>query len=77
MPPLFCNTEVKFEDMGAFMQQYVREHNMWDKPRRLPLNGMKPKKNHAFFPLPEMASTERTQRHQTAPSRRIHTPTLL
>ena len=34
MPPLFCNTEVKFEDMGAFMQQYVKEHHMSDKPRR-------------------------------------------
>ena len=44
MPPLFCNTEVKFEDMGAFMQQYVREHHMSDKPRRLLLSGMKAEK---------------------------------
>ena len=44
MPPLFCNTEVKFEDMGAFMQQYVRDHHMSDKPRRLLLSGMKAEK---------------------------------
>ena len=44
MPPLFCNTEVKYEDMGAFMQQYVRDHHMSDKPRRLLLSGMKAEK---------------------------------
>ena len=44
MPPLFCNTEVKFEDMGGFMQQYVRDHHMSDKPRRLLLSGMKAEK---------------------------------
>ena len=41
MPPLFCNTEVKFEDMGAFMQQYVRDRGLSDKPRRLLLSGMR------------------------------------
>ena len=41
MPPLFCNTEVKFQDMGAFMQQYVRDHGLSDKPRRLLLSGMR------------------------------------
>ena len=44
MPPLFCNTEVKFEDMGTFMQQYVNDHHMSDKPRRLLLSGMKAEK---------------------------------
>ena len=41
MPPLFCNTEVKFEDMGTFMQKYVRDHGLSDKPRRLLLSGMR------------------------------------
>ena len=41
MPPLFCNTEVKFEDMGSFMQQYVRDHGLSDKPCRLLLSGMR------------------------------------
>ena len=41
MPPLFCNTEVKFEDMGPFMQQFVRDHGLSDKPRRLLLSGMR------------------------------------
>ena len=74
---LFCNNEVKFKDIGAFMQQYVWEHHMSDKPRRLLLSGMKAKKIHAFFPLPEMASTDRSQHHQIAPSHRTHTPTLI
>ena len=43
MPPLFCNTEVKFEDMGAFMQHFVTENNLSDRPRQL-LSGMKAKK---------------------------------
>ena len=41
IPPLFCNTEVKFEEMGAFMQQYVREHRLSDKPCRLLPSGMR------------------------------------
>ena len=41
MPPLFCNTEVKFEDMGTFMQKYVRDHGLSDKPRRLLFSGMR------------------------------------
>ena len=41
IPPLFCNTEVKFEYMGPFMQQYVRDHGLSDKPRRLLLSGMR------------------------------------
>ena len=41
MPPLFCNTEVKFEDMGAFMQEFVKDHKLSEKPRRLLISGMK------------------------------------
>ena len=44
MPPLFCNTEVKFEDMGAFMQQFVKDHKLSEKPRRLLIGGMKAEK---------------------------------
>ena len=44
MPPLFCNSEVKFEDMGAFMQEYVRDRGLSDKSRRLLLSGMRAEK---------------------------------
>ena len=44
MPPLFCNTDVKFEDMGAFMQNFVRERDLSDKPRHLLVGGLKANK---------------------------------
>ena len=44
MPPLFCNTQVKLEDMGAFMQGFVKDHKLSEKPRRLLIGGMKAEK---------------------------------
>ena len=44
MPPLFCNTDVQFEDMGGFMQQYVKDNKLSDKPRRLLISGMRAEK---------------------------------
>ena len=39
--PLFYNSEVKFEDMDAFIQQYVRDHRLTDKPCCFLLGRMK------------------------------------
>ena len=44
MPPLFCNTEVRLKDMGEFMQQFVKDHKLSEKPRRLLIGGMKAEK---------------------------------
>ena len=44
MPPLFCNVAVKFEDIGEYMQNYVREHNLSRKPRKVLASGMKGEK---------------------------------
>ena len=46
----FCNTGVKFEDIGAFMQQYVRDQGLSDKPCHLSLSGMMAKKNLVMAP---------------------------
>ena len=44
MPPLFCNNDVDFEDMGDFMKNYVRENKLSTKPRHLLISGMKAEK---------------------------------
>ena len=44
MPPLFCNTDVNYNDIGPFMQQYVKDQGLLQKPRRLLISGMKAKK---------------------------------
>ncbi|MES9994350.1 MAG: hypothetical protein ABW098_20565, partial [Candidatus Thiodiazotropha sp.] len=41
MSPLFCNTEVTFDDMGQHMQAHIWEYHLSDKPRRLLVGGMK------------------------------------
>ena len=35
MTPIFINTEVNLKDVGEFMQEYAKEHNIKDTPRRL------------------------------------------
>ena len=44
MPPLFCNGDITFEDMGNFMQEYVRENNLSTKPRHLLISGNRAQK---------------------------------
>ena len=44
MPPLFCNSEVDFDDMGNFMQNYLRVNQLSTKPRHLLISGMKAEK---------------------------------
>ena len=41
MPPLFCTTDVDFQDIGPYMQSYARQRGMTEKPRRLLISGMK------------------------------------
>lgn len=35
MSPLFCNTEVKFEDIGEHMQKHIEKEGLSTHPRRL------------------------------------------
>ena len=35
MSPLFCNTDVKFEDIGEHMQEYIQKEGLSTHPRRL------------------------------------------
>ena len=35
MTPIFKNTEVSLKDIGEFMQEYAKQHNIKDVPRRL------------------------------------------
>ena len=35
MTPIFTNTEVNLKDIGEFMQEYAKERNIKDSPRRL------------------------------------------
>ena len=44
MPPLFCNTDVNYNDIGPFMQQYVKDEGLSEKPRRLLISSMKAEK---------------------------------
>ena len=51
MSPLFCTTEIPFEAIGHHMQQYVRQHGLSEKPRRLLVGGMKARKLLIASPL--------------------------
>ena len=44
MPPLFCNSNIKFEDVGEFMQNYIEKENLHKNPRRLLVSGLKAEK---------------------------------
>jgi hypothetical protein len=51
MCPIFCNTEVGFDDIGEHMQAHVWEHGLSDKPRRLLVGGMKARQILLATPL--------------------------
>ena len=44
MPPLFCNTNVSFEDIGQTMQTFIEENNLSKKSRRLIVGGLRAEK---------------------------------
>lgn len=51
MSPLFCNTEVKFEDIGEHMQKHIEKEGLSTHPRRLLVGGMKAEKMLLGTPL--------------------------
>ena len=51
MSPLFCNTNIQFEDIGKFMQDFVVQNGLSSKPRRLLVGGMKANKILLATPL--------------------------
>ncbi|KAK3108402.1 hypothetical protein FSP39_007266 [Pinctada imbricata] len=51
MSPLFCNTEVKFEDIGEHMQAHIKNERLATHPRRLLVGGMKAEKILLATPL--------------------------
>ena len=51
MCPIFCNTEVGFDDIGEHMQAHVRRFQLSDKPRRLLVGGTKARQILLATPL--------------------------
>ena len=51
MSPIFCNAEIQFKDIGPFMQNYVKENQLSEKPRRLLVGGMAAEKILLSSPL--------------------------
>lgn len=51
MCPIFCNTEVGFDDIGQHMQAHVWEYQLSDKPRRLLVGGNKARQILLATPL--------------------------
>ena len=51
MSPLFCNTEVRFEDIGKHMQDHLLKEGLSTHPRRLLVGGMKAEKILLATPL--------------------------
>ena len=49
--PIFCNTNVPYEKMGAHMQEHLRSFKLSEKPRRLLVGGMKASKILLATPL--------------------------
>ena len=51
MCPLFCNTDVGFDDIGRHMQAHVWEYQLSDAPRRLLVGGLKARQILLATPL--------------------------
>ena len=51
MTPIFKNTEVSLKDVGQYMQEYAKEHNIKDIPRRLLIGSYFSKKIGLSTPL--------------------------
>ena len=51
MTPIFKNTEVSLKDVGQHMQEYAKEHNIKDIPRRLLIGSYFGKKTGLSTPL--------------------------
>ena len=51
MSPLFCTTEISFNDIGEHMQEFARIHNIPQNNRKLLIGGMKAEKILLATPL--------------------------
>ena len=51
MSPLFCSTDIAFDDIGAHMQAHIREYQLSDQSRRLLVGGMKARQILLATPL--------------------------
>ena len=51
MTPIFKNTEVSLNDVGKHMQEYAKQHNIKDSPRRLSIGSYFGEKNRTFGTL--------------------------
>ena len=51
MTPIFKNVDVCLDDVGEFMQNYAKEHNIKDVPCRLLIGSYFRKENRAYTPL--------------------------
>ena len=51
MSPIFCNTDIPFENIGEHMQAHVHANNLSQKSRRLLVGGMKAEKILLATPL--------------------------
>ena len=51
MNPIFKNTEVSLQDVGQHMQEYAKQHNIKDVPRRLLIGSYFGKKIGLATPL--------------------------
>ena len=64
MTPIFKNVDVCLDDVGEFMQEYAKQQNIKDVPRRLLIGSYFGKKNWTFDPIIEMVFRTRTCRHK-------------
>ena len=51
MSPIFCTSEIEYDDFGEHMQKFVSERELSRKPRRLLVGGMKARKILLATPL--------------------------
>ena len=51
MSPLFCSTDIAFDDIGEHMQAHIWEYQLSDRPRRLLVGGMKARQILLAIPL--------------------------
>ncbi|MCG7866661.1 MAG: hypothetical protein JAY74_09850, partial [Candidatus Thiodiazotropha taylori] len=51
MSPLFCTTDIAFDDIGEHMQAHIWEYQLSDQPRRLLVGGMKARQILLATPL--------------------------
>lgn len=50
-PPIFCNTDVSFDQIGSPMQQFIKDHDLSQKPRRQLISGTQAEKILLATPL--------------------------